>query len=185
MIDILLEHPWIVLGIGLICSLASIQAALQLGKKELLWLAGLIAVVSSALCYAGNAIVTERESLVLMLNATAEALSENDEKTVLDAIYPNPSRHVLDTKSLLKQVQIGVFRITKIFDVRFSGPHDARRAKVALNVYIEATFHGMTRSSPRYIELVLYRVEDTWLVFDYTDAAPIQGFKDPLTPDGQ
>jgi len=184
MISLVLESPWVVFGIGIAFSLVCIQAALQLGKKELFWIAGALAILSCILCYVGHVVVTEREAVTAMLTKTAAAIETNNYSTVLDAVFPTPATAVLNAQAILPSVKFKSFTITKIFDIRFSGPESARRSKVALNIYLAAEFRSMELELPQYLEITLYRVNDKWLVYDYINANPMQGFKEQLILDG-
>jgi hypothetical protein len=184
MIDFILENPWIVLGVGLAVAVGVLIAGLQSGRLGLLWAAGGAVILAFALCYLGHAVVTERESVVAMLTETAAAMERNDHAAVFEAIYPNPSAVVLASKQSLPFLKIEAFQITKIFEIQFSGATSARRAKVALNVVLKGSHRDFQLNVPRYLEIVLYRLKGKWLVYDYTDADPMQGFKERLILDG-
>jgi hypothetical protein len=147
--------------------------------------AGFLTIVAGGLCYLGNIVVTERESVVAMLSKTAQALERNDHPAVFDAIYPNPSSSVMSSKSSLTSLEIRTFQITKIFDIQFSGSENARRAKVALNVFLVGRYRKIELKFPRYLEIVLYRVKGNWLVYDYVDSNPLQGFKERMILGGE
>jgi len=184
MIDFILENHWVVLGLGIAVAVGLLIAGLQTGRKSLLWTAGVISALACGLCYLGSVIVTERESVVAMLTTTAEAIEQNDHPAVFEAIYPNPSSIVMSSKQSLPSLEVESFQITKIFDIQFSGVQSARRAKVALNIFLRGQFRNLQLNFPRYLEIVLYRVDGKWLVYDYTDADPMQGFKERLILDG-
>jgi len=184
MISLVLESPWIVFFIGIAFSLVCVQAALQLGKKELFWIAGSLAILAGVLCYVGHVVVTEREAIIAMLTKTAVAIETNDPSTVLAAVFPTPATAVLNAKAILPSVKVKSFTITKIFDIRFSGPESVRRSKVALNVHLAAEFRGLAIDIPQYLEITLYRVKDEWLVYDFINTSPMQGFKEQLILDG-
>jgi len=184
MIDFILENHWVVLGLGIALAVGLVIAGLQTGRKELLWAAGVIGALACGLCYLGSVIVTERESVVAMLTATAEAIERNDHPSVFKAIYPNPSSIVMSSKQSLLSLEIETFQITKIFDIEFSGVPSARRAKVALNIFLRGHYRDFQLNFPRYLEIVVYRVDGKWLVYDYTDADPMQGFKERLILNG-
>lgn len=183
MIDFILENHWVVLGLGIALAVGLVVAGLQTGRMELLWAAGVFGALACGLCYLGSVIVTERESVVAMLTATAEAIERNDDPSVFEAIYPNPAPIVVSSKQSLPGLEIETFQITKIFDIQFSGGKSARRAKVALNIFLRGHYQDFQLNLPRYLEIVLYRVAGKWLVYDFTEADPLQGFKERLILD--
>ena len=184
MIDFILENHWVVLGVGITLAAGLLIAGLQTGRKELLWAVGVIGTLACGLCYLGSVIVTERESVVAMLTTTAEAIERNDHPPVFEAIYPNPSSNVISSKQSLPSLEVESFQITKIFDIQFSGVQSARRAKVALNIILRGHYRDFQLNFPRYLEVVLYRVEGKWLIYDFTEADPMQGFKERMILDG-
>jgi len=184
MIDFILENPWVVLGAGIVLAVGILVAGLQTGHKQLLWAAGVIGALACGLCYLGSVIVTERESVVAALTATAEAIERNDHPAVFEAIYLNPTSNVMSSKQSLPSLEIETFQITKFFDIQFSGGQSARRAKVALNIFLRGQYRDFQLNFPRYLEIVLYRVDGKWLIYDFTEADPMQGFKERMILDG-
>lgn len=184
MIDFILENPWATLGLGIALAIGLTIAGLQTGRKELFGGAVALGLIGCGLSYLGSVVVTERESVIDMLTKTADAIEQNDHPAVFDAIYPNPTSIVMSSKQSLPSLEIEKFRITKFFEIQFSGAPNARRAKVALNIVLKGHYRDFQLNLPRYLEIVLYRVDGKWLVYDYTEADPMQGFKDRLIIDG-
>ncbi len=184
MIDFILENHWVTLGFGLALAIGLLIAGLQTGRKELLWISVAVGLLGGGLCYLGSVVVTERESVIASLTETANALERNDHPAVANAIYPNPTSMVMSSMQSLPSLEVEIFQITKIFEIQFSGAQNARRAKVALNVLLKGHYRGFHLNVPRYLEIVLYRVDGKWLVYDYTEADPMQGFKQRLIIDG-
>jgi hypothetical protein len=184
MIDFILENPWVTLGFGLALAIGFVIAGLQTGRKELLWGAVAVGLLGCGLSYLGRVVVTERESVIASLTETANALERNDHPAIYEAIYPNPTSIVMSSKQSLPSLEVETFQITKIFEIQFSGAQNARRAKVAVNVVLKGNYRDFQLNVPRYLEIVLYRVNGKWLVYDYTEADPMQGFKQRLIIDG-
>jgi hypothetical protein len=183
MIELILEHEWIVLVIGIASSAISCIVALNTGQKSML----LAALACLALAFGGFAlsrwIVTEKESIRTMVLETAQKLEKNQRTEVRAAFYANPSETIINASRALDFIVFETAEVKKIHEITVTGPPSARRATVAMNVFVQVKGNRFNNGIPRYVELTLYRKDGSWFVYDFTEADPMVGFQNRLKLD--
>lgn len=182
MIETILESPWVVLAVGLVCSFAFFQVWLQMARTEGLWLSGGTLILSIALVVLGVYTETEKEVTIREVTQMASDLEKNFQDKISAAIYSKPTQEVIAAHELYKRSDFRQATITRIHSIEITGPTSARKAEIKMNVFIEASLGGMQVRAPRYVELTLYFVDKHWRVYDFKHADAFQGLKETNSP---
>jgi len=179
MLELILESPWWVGIVGGILTVAAGQWWIGSGRREAIQVAIGTLLVTLILVAIGVLVETEQESLRAMLYQTADDLQNNRASEVAAAIYGTPSSQVIVARDYLDEglYKFEVASIKKLHALEIAGPQSARRALAKMNVFVEGRFNGHRLKIPQYVEVTLYRVDDRWLVYDFTHDQPFAGFK--------
>lgn len=179
MLELVLEKP---VWVGILGGILTVVAAywwISSGRREAIQIAVGTLLLTLILVSVGCFIETEQESLREMLYRAADDLQNNRKSDVANAIYSNPTERVVTAKRYLDEgtYTFEAASIKKLHSIEFSGPESARRALVKMNVFVEGRFDGYVAKVPQYVEVTLYRVDNRWLVYDFTHDQPFAGFK--------
>ncbi len=183
MMEVLLESPWIVAAIGIAITLVTLYVWLQTGRKEAMWGAVAVLVLTGLAVLVSHLVETPQEKLRARIHAIANDLENNRREAVLAAIHPAATETVQRAEAEMPNYRFKLARVTRIQSMRFQDTQP-KRAIVEMSVVVDVETNGFNGRVPRYVEIVFIDEGGTWLVYDYRHADPINRFRDEMKSPG-
>jgi hypothetical protein len=181
MIDVILESPWIVAGIGLGIFAITIYGWIQTGQKAALYTAGGMLIATLIAVLVSSMVETRQEKVRKLVHSIADHLSANRFDQVIAAIHPEATETVHRAQAELPNYKFNSAKVTGIREIKFTDTVEPPRVVVTMTVVVDVETNGFAGRVPRLVEVTFYESGDQWLVYDYSHTDPMSGFRDEGT----
>lgn len=167
MTEFLFETPYIVGFIGALLTGLSLFGWIQTGNKFAAY-AGLGFLLLTVLVVLMNVyVVTDRETIRVVLSQTAQELEENRFEAIKKRIHPDHTQQVATAMTLLPRIKFDVATVTRVHSIEMSKLGNKPTARVRMNVYVEVQSDVMPAKVPRWVQVDLEKAGKEWLVVDF------------------
>lgn len=175
----LLENSWMVGGLGFAISLATAYGWIQTGRKEALFAAAGILVLTIILIVVSMQVETDGEAIRKMIYQTADDVENNRRDAVLKRIHPSAVEILERARAEIQNYEFNRADVTQIHEITVNSKAQPAQATVKMNIIAGGSFSGFTSNGvPRYVEFTLYKSGKEWMVFDYSHSEPLAGFRE-------
>ncbi|QDU25689.1 hypothetical protein ETAA8_07590 [Anatilimnocola aggregata] len=173
-------NPALLVFLAAFVALVVFVAWIKTGRKEVLYLLGMVIVLDVGLVMYERFTISDREAIQATLLRVARELETNDRAAVYAAIHPKAVDQRMQAEAELPKYTFSECRITKIHETKVEGNQSPKKATVEFNIIASGSFRsgadvlGETKI-PRFIRLSLEQDTDgQWKVTDYYHASPEQ-----------
>jgi hypothetical protein len=175
-------HFWMLLIFLLLVGLLLAAMWASTGRREPLWIAGVVLALLPVLWIVERLVVTDREAVEATLHRIAADVKSNNRAAVLAHIYSGAPSLKTRAEAEMPNYTFTECKINKLHRIDVNSNDQPPSAEAEFNVYVAGSFKVGNQTFdgefPRYIALELRKESDgQWRVENYTHADPLRGFR--------
>lgn len=176
----LLESPFPALVGGVLLTVMLAAGWLKTGRRSLVFLAVLVALLAGGLVVVERMVVTDRELLEQTLHEIARDVERGRIETILEHFHPEAEEAKREAAAELPSYRIQSIRIKRGIEIELRPKHDPPEAQVDFNVVVTGSDAGGVigeRQVPRFVSVRFWKDGDRWRVRSYRHAEPLEGLR--------
>jgi hypothetical protein len=167
MTEFLFENPYLVGFVGALLTGLSLFGWIQTGNRIAAYAGVGFLLLTCFLIWMNVYVVTDRETIRVVLSETAMELQENRFDAVKKRVHPDHTQQVASAMAMLPRIKFDVATVTRVHSIELSKVGNKPSARVRMNVYVEVQTDVMPGKVPRWVQLDLEKSGDRWLVVDF------------------
>ena len=172
-------NPFLLAFFGCVVCLGAFVAWISTGRKEALFVTGLLFILFVGLIITERVMISDREAIQQTLIDIARDLKSNNREAVYAAIHPKATAHLEQARAELPNYTFQDCRITQIIETKVDAAAKPKTAVTEFYVAAKGTFNqggqGYTGDPRRIVKLHLEQdAAGKWKIVDYTHRAPLE-----------